>query len=142
IETTDQDVLARREPGERADELKGTGHPLSADPVRREPADRVAGEPDLTGVRAEGAGDQVEQRRLAGAVRPHDADQLAFVQREADVADGAHPAEALADVRHLEEGHAVGRLTARTQRLANGGAGYASGAVAYSFGQTSSCLPF
>src|SRR2546430_1502327 len=30
----------------------------------------------------------------------------------------------------------------RDQRFANGGAGYASGTVAYSLGHTSSCLPF
>ena len=112
VEPADEDVLARGEPGEGADELEGAGDAPSADPVRREPADGVAGEADLAGVGSQRAGDQVEQRGLARAVRSHDADQLALREREADVADGAHAAEALRHPRHLEEGHAAGRPTA------------------------------
>ena len=43
------------------------------------------------------AGDEVDERRLAGAVRPDQADDLALVQMERDVADGADTAEVLAD---------------------------------------------
>ena len=39
--------------------------------------DVAAVEADLAGIGREAAGDQVEQRRLAGAVRPDDAERLA-----------------------------------------------------------------
>jgi hypothetical protein len=123
VEPADQHVLARGQPGERSNELEGAGDAPDTNCVRGQPADGMAVEADLSGVGAQGAGDEIEQRGLARAVRPHDADQLAFRQREADVADGAHPAEALADARHLEEWRADGRPRLRAQRLANGGAG-------------------
>jgi hypothetical protein len=37
--------------------------------------------------------DQVQQRGLAGTVRPDQADQLAFADRESHVAHGRQPAE-------------------------------------------------
>src|SRR5919201_963860 len=43
------------------------------------------------------AGDQVDQRGLAGAVRPNEADDLALVDVEADVVDGLEPAEPARD---------------------------------------------
>ena len=51
------------------------------------------------------AGDQVEQRRLAGAVRPDDADDLVLADRHAHVAVGLDAAEADREVVRLKHGH-------------------------------------
>ena len=50
------------------------------------------------------AGDQAEERRLAGAIGAHDADGLAFGDLEAHVLQRAQPAEALAEAAHGEQG--------------------------------------
>ena len=64
------------------------------------PAARVtsrAVEDDAARIGHHRAGDQVEQRRLAGAVRPDDAERLARVERQADVVGDLQGAVALAD---------------------------------------------
>ena len=53
----------------------------------------VEDDPALVGLRE--PGDEVEDRRLAGAVRADQAEDLAVAQVEAGVVDGADPAEAL-----------------------------------------------
>ena len=49
------------------------------------------------------AGDQVEDCRLAGAVGPDDADQLARVHRQAEVIHRAQPAEVMGHVINLQQ---------------------------------------
>src|SRR5581483_5853836 len=61
---------------------------------------------DLAGGRREVAGDQVEQRRLAGAVGPDDAGDRALGDREGDLADRRQAAEVLGQVADLEQAHA------------------------------------
>ena len=56
--------------------------------------DVVAGEHDASGVEREEARHEVEDRRLAGAVRSDDADDLALVDVERGAVDGADAAEA------------------------------------------------
>src|SRR4029453_49578 len=48
--------------------------------------------------------DDVEQRALARAVGPDEADQLALADGEADVVERGEPAELLGDAVHLEDG--------------------------------------
>ena len=56
--------------------------PQAVDLVRLQAVDALAVEQDLAAGRAEAAADQVEQRRLAGAVRADDRDPLARRDRE------------------------------------------------------------
>ena len=66
----------------------------------------------LAGRRLDLAEDRVEQRRLAGAVRADDADDLAGLQRERHAVDGLDRAVVLADVLDFEERLAAARHVA------------------------------
>ena len=69
----------------------------------------------------ERAGDQVEHRALAGAVRADQAEDLAGLDRERQVVDGDQAAELLARRPHVEQRPARGACVARA------GSGSASG---------------
>ena len=58
---------------------------------------------DLAGCRIVDAGDDVEERRLAGTVRADEADDRLLRDREVDVVDGDEPAEALGDSAREED---------------------------------------
>ena len=60
-------------------------------------------EPERAGVRLLLSRDHPEQRRLAGAVRPDDADDAAARQREVDVVHQQLVAVALAQARGLDD---------------------------------------
>src|SRR5262249_16692195 len=53
---------------------------------------RLAADADLAGAGSEEAGDDVEQRRLAAARRPDDADELGGLDRETHPRDAGHAA--------------------------------------------------
>ena len=55
--------------------------------------------------RAEVAGDHLDQRRLAGAVVAHQADDLARLERQRHVVDGLDGAEMLGNVGQFENRH-------------------------------------
>ena len=63
----------------------------------------AAVEGDLAGRGREGAGDDVDQRRLAGAVLADEADDLARRDAEVDAMQHGHVAEALRDSADLED---------------------------------------
>ena len=67
-------------------------------------------EPDLAAVRPEAAGDAVEQRRLAGAVRADQAGDLAAPTDERHLVDGRHAAEVLRDRPDLEHTSLIARV--------------------------------
>ena len=69
--------------------------------------DASAGKVDLTGGRVVDPGDDVEERRLARAVRPDEADDRLLGDRELDVVDRDEAAESLRDTRGFEEAHSV-----------------------------------
>ena len=71
--------------------------------VGAQAGDVVAVEEDPAGVERLEAGDQVEQRRLAGAVRTDDAEDLALVDVEGDVGVGGQAAVALGDAFDVEQ---------------------------------------
>ena len=56
-------------------------------------------------VRVVDAGDQVEERRLAGAVRPDHRDDLALLDVHVEVGDDLQPAERERDALQLEQRH-------------------------------------
>ena len=74
-----------------------------ADLCRRPARDLVALEDDPAFVRLGETGDEIEHRRLAGPVRPDDAECLAGRAVQRDVLDGVQPAEALRDLRNPEK---------------------------------------
>ncbi len=83
-----------------------------AGPARRRPCgDVLAAKPDLPRARRREAGEQVDQRRLAGPVRADERAQLAIVQHQPHILDGLQPAEAAAKPARLEDdvAHAAGR---------------------------------
>ena len=58
----------------------------------------VAHHLDAAGIGGEQAGQELEQRRLAGAVRPEQRDELAGLRRQADAIDRADRPVALDDI--------------------------------------------
>src|SRR5215207_4938024 len=98
-----EDVLERSHVVEKADVLKGTGHAERRDFVRRQTDSRPTVEVDAAGGRLVDAGEDVEEGRLAGAVRPDQADDLSARDNEVDVVDGDQSSELLPDVDRLED---------------------------------------
>src|SRR5207248_8026877 len=92
---SDLDVLEHRHAREELDVLERPRDAPADDPVGRRSQQALAGEGDLARIRAVQAGDQVEERRLAGAVRADQPGNLALLDREPDVVDGDDAAEPL-----------------------------------------------
>ena len=82
-------------------------------PSRLSPAKRMSPR-----VRRVDAGDEVEERRLAGAVRADHADDLALVDVQVELVDAREPAEALRDALQLEQplGHQTISTRARAEQ--------------------------
>src|SRR5262249_57039807 len=70
-------------------------------------------EDDAPGIGRNRAAGDAEQRGLAGAVRPDDAERLALGEREVERARDHHGAEALGDFFEGEDGRHAVRLTCR-----------------------------
>ena len=94
-EAADHRVLDHRHVGERPHDLEGAADARRADLVRTQARDVPAREADRSAVRHHRAGDEVEQRGLAGAVGPDQRDDLALVHLERGFSDRLQPAEAL-----------------------------------------------
>src|SRR5207249_9910616 len=88
LEGAADDILEHRHPTERAHELPGARDAETADALRTGVGDVGAREDDPSRVRVEVAGEAVEERGLAGAVRPDQPDDLARADREGDVLVG------------------------------------------------------
>src|SRR6185436_13246478 len=95
-------VLIDRQLGEDIGALERAPHAEPADVVRRESGDVAAFQYHRARVGTEVAGDQVEQRRLAGAVGPDDGGDLAPGHAYTGVVDGHEAVEGLAHAAHLE----------------------------------------
>src|SRR5664279_3485815 len=106
-ERRDHDVLEDRQAREGFDDLERPGETAATDLVRLEAVDPLALEEDLSGRERKIAVDEIEDRRLAGAVRPDEAEEVAFFDRERHVADGLEAAEPLRDAPEFEEAHAT-----------------------------------
>jgi hypothetical protein len=85
--------------------LEGAAHPQRRALVDLEPGDVAALEPHAALVGPVEAGDDVEGRRLAGAVGADDADDLPLAGPEADVAGRLHATETDRAALHLKHGH-------------------------------------
>ena len=99
----EEDVLRHRSLGQQRELL--VDH-RDADPERLHrvgEGPRLAAEAHLAGVGPKDPGEDLDQRRLAGAVLADERMRLAGAAIEADVAQRVHAAERLRDVRHLDD---------------------------------------
>ena len=81
---------------------------------------RLAADQDAPGGRPDGAGEDLDQRRFAGAVRPHQRVDLAGAHRQRRVAQGRHRAVVLGDAGGFEEqgfGHWALETPSRSSRV-------------------------
>src|SRR5215208_715672 len=99
----DEHVLEHRHRAEQLDVLEGAGDPALHDPVRRRLQERLLLEGDLAFVWFVEPRDQIEHRRLAGAVRADEPDDLPLVHVERYVVhrdDAAEPSRHALDREH------------------------------------------
>ena len=96
-------VLPHGHAAEGAELLEGAADAATVDLIGPEARDGLAGEADVAAVGPVEAGDDVEERRLAGAVRPDDPHDLAGGHVEGDRLVGHQAAEALGDGADLQQ---------------------------------------
>src|SRR5687768_3496636 len=99
----DHHVLKRRQVGEQADVLEGARDSGLRHVVRLQPAQAAPAEGERAGVGGVDPGQHVEERGLARAVRSDQAVDLALTDREGDVLQRLHAAEALGDTPGRKE---------------------------------------
>jgi hypothetical protein len=114
------DVLADRHAPQDLGALERPREAAGVDAVGGEPVDALPAQPHFAGVGAQRARDDVEQGRLAGAVRPDQRQHFAGAHVERHVVECPQPAEAHADAQNFEQrtlaGHAAPRAAGRTRR--------------------------
>ncbi len=86
-------VLHHRQAGKRLGELERPNHPDAGQLVRRPAGDLLAVEVPLSVIGVVEAGQQVEERRLAGSVRPDQGGDLAALDLDVIDVDGDEAAE-------------------------------------------------
>src|SRR6266550_4110883 len=96
-------VLHQRHVGEKAQVLEGTRNTLLDNPVRLQSGNVLACEQHLAAIRLDEAGDKIEERRLARAVRPDDGDDRSRHDVEIDAVHGLNAAERLRQVLDLKQ---------------------------------------
>ena len=104
-EQRQRDVVHDGVAREQGDDLVGARHAEMRAPAARHAGDVAVEQPDRAAVGRELAGDQVEQRGLAGAVRADDQPPLARLDGEVDAAGDAQAAERFAQAVDGERGH-------------------------------------
>src|SRR5579863_3545010 len=111
--------------------LERASDPHAADAVRRRAGDVAAVEPYRAAIRPQMPGDQVEQRRLAGAVGADHGRDLTGIDRQADIADGAEAGEGFAQAGDFKHGErsARGSIADRSRRRSRPGRRTAAAAV-------------
>src|ERR1700722_16988460 len=104
VQGSDDEIVEDGQAGEGPNNLECPRNTQTADQVRRHLIDALPGEPYLACGDRLGARDQAEYRGFAGAVGPHQANDLAFLDLEAEVAYGGNPAVGLADIGQAQKG--------------------------------------
>src|SRR3990172_11198021 len=114
------DVLADRHASQDLGALECPHEAAGVDAVGGKPVDALTAQPHLAGVRAQGARDDVEQGRLAGAVRSDQRQHFAGAHVERDVVERPQSAEAHGYAADFEQralaGHAAPLAAGRTRR--------------------------
>ena len=116
----EQDVVQDREVGEQFDVLEGPGDAPGRDLVGPQAHDRLALPADVAFLRVVHLIEAVEDRRLPGAVRADDGEQLPGGDREAHAVEGGEAPEDEADAVDLEQrpfSGCVGHDSHRLRRL-------------------------
>jgi hypothetical protein len=103
-------VLDNGHLAEEPDVLKRPRHAAGGHAIGPPARDVVALEHEAPGARRQHAGDQVEERRLPGAVRPDHRVDGAGLDRQRDIGHGGEPAERL---RQSLDGEQLMRSAAR-----------------------------
>ena len=101
----DHQVLAWAHPGEQLESLEGAPDPEAGTLIDRQPVDPPALETDLPRVEVTHTVQAVEQRRLPGAVRAHEAHSFAPVDGDRDIVERDDAAVTLGDPGALHECH-------------------------------------
>jgi len=99
----DDEIFEHAHPGKRLRDLKRAADAEGAAPGRRQCCDIAPGIEDAPGIRRDGAADDAEQRGLAGAIRPDNAERFARRQRKIDAIGDGDRAEAFADLFKREQ---------------------------------------
>ena len=94
----DHEIFEHAHAGKRLRNLKRTADAQRAALRRRQAGDVAPGINDAPGIWRYGAADDAEQRGLAGAVRPDNAERLAFCELKADAFRNDDGAEAFGDL--------------------------------------------
>ena len=97
------DILEDGEAGEHARDLHGAGDAGPGPPGRRPVGDVLAAPEDPAAARSQEPGQQVDHRRLAGAVGPDERADLAFLHPQVDVVDSHQAAEGSREAARLED---------------------------------------
>src|ERR1700675_3577657 len=105
----ERDIVERGEIAEQRGDLERARQPEVAAAIGRQRGDVAAVEPDGTALRDDFAGQQTDQRGLAGAVRADDGVEFAARNVERDGVGGDNAAEALGQLFDLQQrfGHGV-----------------------------------
>ena len=115
------DVLVHRELGEDVGALEGAGDPHAADLVRGDAGDVAALQHHLAAIRLRVPGDQIEERRLAGAVRADDGGDAPLLDVQAHVVGGDEARERFAQAcGRRASSPALSRQTARAPEQRHG----------------------
>ena len=92
-------------PREELETLEGAADAEPGPLVDRQPVDAPALQADLPRVATADTVQAVEKRRLAGAVRAHEADRLTGIDGDRDIVQGDDAAEALGNPGAFDKGH-------------------------------------
>src|SRR5271156_4423996 len=98
VQGSDDEIVQHGQAGKGTNNLERPRDAQAADQVSGLLIDSLPGKPNLArgdGLRAR---DQAEYRGFSGAFGTHQADNLAFLDVEAKVADGGNPAVRLANI--------------------------------------------
>src|SRR5579875_922206 len=103
IEERDTQIVEKGQRAKRLGQLKAARQPEAGAAIGRQAVDRPSVERYGAAVMAQDAGKAIDQRALARAVRPDQADALAARDRQIDPVERDKPAEALAEPPRLQE---------------------------------------
>src|SRR5207249_373873 len=115
-EGADHHVLEHGQVWEGADDLERSPDTAPAERARKQACHRLTAEAHLSVIGNEEAVEHVEERRLACAVRPDDAEDFALLDVEAHVGERLQSEKRLRDAADVEE-HVAGRGAGVRRRL-------------------------
>src|SRR5262249_51553497 len=105
-EGADHDIIFHAQSRKWTHDLESAGNAATADRIRGQAADWLAGKADRAFARSKSTGNHVEKRRLTGSVRPDNCEQFPGRYVETEAIDRDEAAKALAHaIDGKERGH-------------------------------------